>query len=114
MTDETETMRCWCKSASGLLRAMLPYAIRSFNQSLDDSRKLFADQGIADVGIALQPFHDGEIVAEVESECARRIVAGVTAPDADKLIVELGATSVTRGLLMLRTLIQRLTRKRLG
>ncbi len=37
------------------------------------------------------------------------LMAGVTAPGADKLIVELGAIAVARALLMLRDLIQRLT-----
>ena len=109
MTDETETMRCWCGDAQGLLRALVPYAIRSFNESLDESRRLFADHGIADVGAALQPFHEGETVADSEQNAARRIVAGVTTPaDVDKLIVELGAVVVARAVLMLRDLIQRL------
>lgn len=60
-----ETMRsCWCGDAQGLLRAFVPYGIRSFNGNLDDSKRLFADQGITDVGTALQPFHEGEIVAD--------------------------------------------------
>jgi len=111
MDAANETTRpCWCGDVHGLLSAMLPYAIRSFNESLDDARKLFADRFIADVGYALQPFHAGETVADSEREAARRLVTGVTAMDADKLIVELGAIAVTRALLMLRTLIQRLTR----
>jgi hypothetical protein len=108
--DVAEETACWCGDAQGLLRAVLPYGIRSFNAGLDESRKLFADHEIADVGAALQPFRDGESVAEVERECARLLVAGVTMLDADKLIVELGAIAVARALLMLRTLIQRLTR----
>jgi hypothetical protein len=104
----TETACCWCASAEGLLRAMLPYAIRSFNQNIEQSRRLFADHGIGDVGAALQPFHDGESVAEVERECARRLVAGVTTQSVDKLIDELGAITVARALLLLRELIQRL------
>jgi hypothetical protein len=50
-------------------------------------------------------------VSDAEREAARRIAAGVTTQsDADKLIDELGAIAVARGLLMLRTLIHRLTR----
>ncbi len=108
--DAADETMCWCASAEGLLRALIPYAIRSFNDDADDARRLFADHGIVDVGAALQPFHDGAIIiVEAEREAARRIVAGVTTQaDADKLIVELGAIIVTRALLMLRTLIQRL------
>lgn len=110
MTDET-TRPCWCTSAEGLLVACVPYLVRSFNADLDATRQLFADQGIIDVGLALVAFHDGEIVAEAERECARRIAAGVTAPaDVDKLIVESGAIIVARALLLVRELIQRLTR----
>lgn len=99
---------CWCKSASGLLRATLPYAISSFNQNIEQSRKLFADHGISDVGLALQPFHDGETVTAQEQIAACRIAAGVTAQSVDALCVELGAISVARALLLLRELIQRL------
>ena len=106
VTDET--MRCWCGDAQGLLRALVPYAIRSFNESLDESKRLFADHGIADVGLALQPFHEGETVTGQEQIAARRIAAGVAAQSVDELIVELDAIAVTRGLLMLRDLIQRL------
>jgi hypothetical protein len=104
-----ETIRCWCTSAEGLLRAMLPYGIRSFNAGLDDSRRLFADHGIGDVGLALVAFHAGETVADAERIAARGIAAGLTTPaDVDKLIVELGAIAVTRALLLVRDLIQRL------
>jgi hypothetical protein len=107
VTDETEAA-CWCTSPSGLLRALLPYGIRSFNQNIEQSRQLFADHGIADVGLALEPFHEGETVTGQEQIAARRIAAGLTAQSVDELIVELGAIAVTRALLMLRTLIQRL------
>lgn len=102
-----ETMRCWCTSAEGLLRAIIPYGIRSFNESLDESRRLFADKLITDAGYALQPAHAGDIVAEQEREAARRIVAGVGMDDVSKLVDELGAITVARALLMLRELIQR-------
>jgi hypothetical protein len=106
VTDET--LPCWCASVGGLLRATIPYVVRSFNESLDESRRLFADHGIADVGAALQPFHEGETVTGQEQIAARRIAAGVTTPaDVDKLIVELDAIAVARALLMLRELIQR-------
>jgi hypothetical protein len=107
VTDETET--CWCSDAQGLLRAMIPYAIRSFNDSLDESKKLFADKLITDVGYALQPAHAGDIVAEQERTAARGLVAGVRMDDVNKLIDELGAIAVARALLMLRDLIQRLS-----
>ncbi len=105
----TETETCWCTSAEGLLRAVLPYAIRSFNENIDEARNLFADRGIADVSAALQPFHEGETVSGQEQVAARRIAIGVTAPaEVDKLIVELGAITVARALLLLRDLIQQL------
>lgn len=105
MADETTA--CWCASAEGLLRAIIPYGIRSFNQSLDESKRLFADHLIADVGLALEPFHDGEIVSDAEREAARRIAAGLKLDDVNKLVDELGAIVVARGLLMLRDLMQR-------
>jgi hypothetical protein len=109
MGDVANETCCWCGDAQGLLRALVPYAIRSFNESLDASIRLFADQGIADVGAALMPFHDGEAVADLEQIAARRIATGIaTQADADKLIDELGAIVVARALLMLRDLIQRL------
>jgi hypothetical protein len=103
-----ETLRCWCTTAEGLLRAMLPYAIRSFNASIAESRRLFADRLIADVGLALVAFHAGEIVSDAEREAARRIAAGLKMDDVTGLVDELGAVAVTRGLLVLRDLIQRL------
>lgn len=106
VTDETGT--CWCTSAEGLLRAMLPYAIRSFNTGLDESKKLLADHLITDVGHALQPAHAGDIVAEQERTATRRLVAGVRMDDVNELCDELGAIAVARALLLLRELIQRL------
>ena len=95
--DAADETMCWCASAEGLLRALIPYAIRSFNDDADDARRLFADHGIVDVGAALS-FHDGAIIiVEAEREAARRIVAGVTTQaDADKLIVS-WARSSSRG-----------------
>jgi len=105
-----ETTRCWCTTAEGLLRATIPYVVRSFNDNLDDAKKLFADHGITDVVAALQPFHEGETVTGQEQNAARRLAAGLTTQaDADALIVELGERDVARALLMLRDLVQRLT-----
>lgn len=105
----TETAACWCTSPSGLLVALVPYAIASYNANIAESRKLFADKLITDVGLALQPFHDGESVADLERIAARRVMAGVKLEDVNKLADELGAIAVARGLLMLRELIQRLS-----
>ena len=107
MTDET-TRPCWCASAEGLLRACIPYLVASYNASIAESRKLFADKLITDVGYSLQPFHDGEIVLEQEREAARRVAAGVEMDDVNGLVDELGAIVVARALLLLRELIQRL------
>ncbi len=54
----------------------------------------------------------GEAVSDAERDAARRIAAGVEMDDVNGLIDELGAITVTRALLMVRTLIQRLNAKR--
>jgi hypothetical protein len=105
----TETA-CWCTSASGLLKALVPYAIGSYNASIAESRKLFADKLITDVGYALQPAHAGEIVTEQERIAARRIAAGLKMDDVNGLVDELGAIACARAILALRELIQRLRR----
>jgi hypothetical protein len=86
---------------------MLPYAIRSFNASLDESRRLFADHLITDAGHALQPAHAGEIVSDAELIAARRIAAGLKMDDVTGLVDELGAIACARAILALRDLIQR-------
>jgi hypothetical protein len=107
VTDETETC-CWCTSAEGLLRALLPYGVASFNRDIEQSKKLFADHLITDVGYALEPFHAGEAVSDAEREAARRVAVGLTMDDVSGLCSELGTITVARAILMLRDLIQRL------